>query len=405
MCAWTHYSRDSALVLRPPEEVSCAFRNKPNGLYFAKGTAWREWCHRNEYPCGDHEFVLNTPVQALKLINQDQVRAYECAVPGTMVLSAVCFNWNAMRKDGYQGFLLERKSWDDDDPCLDVPQTELWHWDFDVDTLVIWDTDAIRVSRVVRPEPLLAPLPLPTGPTAPPTSATTPPTPPSDAAAFHNGDDDDGLPDTLRMALDSIAKHNHQGSSTPPEHEDIIELANAVHVAESHTDGPNCSRQTVRTAKERLGRWLSCKAVQWLDLLRVHEGQAPCVLRADEEVAALQSAAELVGLHSHNDVFVLLRAVRRECKLQTRLAELKQQAQAQSHQHSALPSLAMWESQQEAQAVSTVRTVPTVPTASRGPASPVTAQNTVAQGGYVADAIHCAPPLPAPFGTAQNHVT
>jgi hypothetical protein len=65
-----------------------------------------------------------------------------------MLMEAFCFDWNQMKKDGYDGFILERKNW-----TSDPEPHELWHWDFDVDTIVLWG-GGFHTTPHITPAPL-----------------------------------------------------------------------------------------------------------------------------------------------------------------------------------------------------------------------------------------------------------
>jgi len=134
MPPWLHYSYQP-VTFNEVKDPACSFRNKPVGLYFAKGEAWKEWCEANQFPCPQTFRYHLHNADELKLINQDQVWNYCIQAPESMLMDAYAFDWNRMKADGYQGFILERENWSAD---CDVTPRELWHWDFDVDTVVVW---------------------------------------------------------------------------------------------------------------------------------------------------------------------------------------------------------------------------------------------------------------------------
>jgi hypothetical protein len=129
---WIHHSFEAKLKFDPNYAYSGRRLNKPNGLFFSRGMQWKTWCTNNDWPCGDHVYQLINP-EELNLIDQKEVKNYvnppPLPIPDSipMPFGMFGFDWDKIRDDGYDGFLV----------YMDRGKFN-WTSIYDADTIVVW---------------------------------------------------------------------------------------------------------------------------------------------------------------------------------------------------------------------------------------------------------------------------
>lgn len=141
-----HYSSNSIDVLKSHKQVANYF--KPQGIWFARGESWLEWCKYAEFSTGDYKYLYS-------LEKYDKDKIYWVKDPLAfidMYYENNTYRWDTLAEK-YDGVYLPTMSISKllalgPASFKDYGLSNVLFYGLDVDSLVIWDTENIKLKLV-----------------------------------------------------------------------------------------------------------------------------------------------------------------------------------------------------------------------------------------------------------------
>jgi len=148
MSDWIHNSsKEIERFLETAQTNDIRRLGKPNGLYFARGDQWADWCKSADWKLGTHKYVLdNMGDLKLLVLNAETIAAFHdkydiSKIPRFLIQ----YDWARVAEE-YDGVIVEYHNIMQDQGYSMSNPYETFVSCFDVDTLVVWRNARIKLA-------------------------------------------------------------------------------------------------------------------------------------------------------------------------------------------------------------------------------------------------------------------